>query len=74
MSWGSVGDGIRSLCLLACIPGLILVDCITEDLAEWLRILVPKLKEWKGVGLSTWAGDDIPGVTGSQSRSDEVTI
>lgn len=34
-------------------PGLILVDCATEDTAEWLRTVVPKLPGWDGVELLT---------------------
>lgn len=42
-------------------PGLILVKCATEDTADWLRTIVPKMPGWKGTELTTCPGDDIPG-------------
>lgn len=41
-------------------PGFILVECETPQSAEWLRIKVPQLKNWKGVELTTCKGEDIP--------------
>lgn len=38
-------------------PGMILVECDSPHSAEWLRLKVPKLKNWNGVELKTCDGD-----------------
>lgn len=43
-------------------PGLILVDCSTAAVAEWVKATIPKLSGWKGTELTTCTGDAIPGV------------
>ncbi|KAK9745684.1 protein of unknown function (DUF4780) [Popillia japonica] len=40
--------------------GLILVECETPHSAEWLRLKVPVLKNWKGAQLTTCKREDIP--------------
>lgn len=48
-------------------PGYIIVDCVNQETAEWLRQRVTQLKEWKGVELMACLGDDIP-------RAHNITI
>ncbi|XP_017462856.1 PREDICTED: uncharacterized protein LOC108356249, partial [Rhagoletis zephyria] len=43
-------------------PGLILVDCLDAESAEWLREIVPKLPDWDDAELTTCDGDNIPRV------------
>lgn len=40
--------------------GMLIIECIDEPTAEWVRGVVPNLSTWKGVQLSTREGDDIP--------------
>ncbi|XP_050296349.1 uncharacterized protein LOC126736164 [Anthonomus grandis grandis] len=40
--------------------GMILVDCESEQTAEWLAQMAPRLKEWKGPALVAKRGEDIP--------------
>lgn len=41
--------------------GLLVEDCETEDMAYWITTIVPELLSWKGIGMSTCAGYNIPG-------------
>ncbi|XP_017489017.1 PREDICTED: uncharacterized protein LOC108377264 [Rhagoletis zephyria] len=43
-------------------PGLILVDCLDAESAEWLRLTVPQLPDWEGAELTMCDGDNIPRV------------
>lgn len=40
--------------------GMVLVDCESEQTAEWLVQMSPRLKAWKGPELVARRGDDIP--------------
>ncbi|XP_050298441.1 uncharacterized protein LOC126737556 [Anthonomus grandis grandis] len=40
--------------------GMILVDCESEQTAEWLAQMAPRLKEWKRPALVAKRGEDIP--------------
>ncbi|XP_052855268.1 uncharacterized protein LOC128264024 [Drosophila gunungcola] len=40
--------------------GYLIIDCLDEGSAEWLKIAVPQLRTWKGVPLETRTGADIP--------------
>ncbi|XP_017474312.1 PREDICTED: uncharacterized protein LOC108364938 [Rhagoletis zephyria] len=60
-----MGKGWRSILQFDGIhfrPGLILVDCLNAESAEWLREIVPKLPDWDGAELTTCDGDNIPRV------------
>ncbi|XP_017467410.1 PREDICTED: uncharacterized protein LOC108359849 [Rhagoletis zephyria] len=60
-----MGKGWRSILQFDGIhfrPGLILVDCLGAESAEWLREIVPKLPDWDGAELTTCDGDNIPRV------------
>ncbi|XP_037931907.1 uncharacterized protein LOC119666697 [Teleopsis dalmanni] len=41
-------------------PGLILVDCVDEDAANFIHGTAPKLNGWEGAELTTCVGDKIP--------------
>jgi hypothetical protein len=41
-------------------PGYVIVDCINQETADWLKIKATQLQEWKGVELMACLGDDIP--------------
>lgn len=41
--------------------GLILLYCATEDIADWLKTIVPKVPGWRGTELPTCARNYIPG-------------
>ncbi|XP_037956816.1 uncharacterized protein LOC119686329 [Teleopsis dalmanni] len=43
-------------------PGLILIDCVTEEAAEWLELTIPKLTGWEGMELTTYTEDKIFGL------------
>ncbi|XP_043064805.1 uncharacterized protein LOC122320703 [Drosophila ficusphila] len=40
--------------------GYLLIDCLDQDSADWLRAVTPQLRTWKGVPLDTRVGEDIP--------------
>ncbi|XP_043063596.1 uncharacterized protein LOC122319866 [Drosophila ficusphila] len=40
--------------------GYLLIDCLDQDSADWLRAVLPLLRTWKGVPLETKVGEDIP--------------
>ncbi|XP_036344517.1 uncharacterized protein LOC118753749 [Rhagoletis pomonella] len=60
-----MGKGWRSILQFDGIhfrPGVILVDWLDAESAEWLRLIVPKLPGWEGAELTTCDGDNIPKV------------
>ncbi|XP_043064719.1 uncharacterized protein LOC122320591 [Drosophila ficusphila] len=42
--------------------GYLLIECLDQDSADWLRAFVPQLRTWKGLPLGTRVGEDIPAV------------
>ena len=41
-------------------PSLILIDCGSNEVAEWLSNIVPVLEGWTGAKITTCKGDEIP--------------
>ncbi|XP_043063588.1 uncharacterized protein LOC122319854 [Drosophila ficusphila] len=61
--------------------GYLLIDCLDQDSADWLRTVTPQLRTWKGVPLDTRVGEDIPAAYNvtvfcprSAERSDEELL
>ncbi|XP_043064399.1 uncharacterized protein LOC122320296 [Drosophila ficusphila] len=40
--------------------GYLLIDCLDQDSADWLRAVTPQLRTWKGVPLDTRVGENNP--------------
>lgn len=43
-------------------PGMLIVDCVDEHTAQWVKERAPQLKKWEGTALKACVGDDIPKV------------
>lgn len=41
-------------------PSTLVVDCVTQETADWLRANAPSLSNWRGTELMACVGEDIP--------------
>ncbi|GAB0090988.1 uncharacterized protein DMENIID0001_057790 [Sergentomyia squamirostris] len=41
-------------------PGMLVIDCLNEDTAQWLLSIVPMIQDWTGPKLAAKKGVDIP--------------